>query len=901
MRISVLACILSGVAAFCVYACVAHIVAARNQWFRSLHLIFAALALMVAVHALAHIGMYSSTEVARYVAASYFSNLSGAFAMGLVPWIVHGYFAAGSRVAPAIMSVFYVLSALTYLFAAFGSAPQPVWLDQVTLPWGELATINRLPVLPLALMIFWAGNLPFLIYLAVVCARRRQRGRLQVLAMIASIGMLMLAIGCNMLIVSNRLDSIFLGEFGFLGLVFTMMHLLSGEQSYRAIIAQASAGIFVLSASHRFIDANRMACAMLGRSRAELLDLSISDIVVSGREIPRELHISDPEHAPYRAVKQLRRRDGSTVLIDMSAQVLSDGRELYIARDVTESRRADSAIRLLAETAPAEDVAAFVARCAWSLADAFGVRHAAIGVLDQRRERVQVLGRWPVLPVSGQQSYPLASSPCVRLTSAHRSVYLADAEEEFPAHLPFIGSKVAGYLGTAIFERSGAVVGVLEIWHEQPFVAGAESLQIMEMFAHRIAAELERSAAYGELRHLTASLEARIDARTSELAQANQELEAFSYSVSHDLRAPVRAIDAHAKMLEDESSEAFDPGARKHLDRILQAARRMRELIDGLLTLARVSHQHQTIETVDLSELATQAIELLQEREPARRVEFVCEQGVSARADRTGVAIILTNLVENAWKYSSCAPVARIEFGSEKHAGEVVYVVRDNGVGFDMQHAKHLFEPFRRLHSVDEYPGSGIGLATVARIVLRHGGRVWTRSAIGQGATFYFTLQPLAQALASQRAAHAAAAHARDSTAASSGGASASRLRAQRQARHAQQLARDLRAELLQQREALAHQLRLGDLLRVARAVQRRDHAPRLIVDGHRDRDDAVRQLVLHRGVAGAPALLDQLHQLRRIGHRVTGQRGELRASSKYFCSRSALSPASSTRPIEVG
>jgi light-regulated signal transduction histidine kinase (bacteriophytochrome) len=311
--------------------------------------------------------------------------------------------------------------------------------------------------------------------------------------------------------------------------------------------------------------------------------------------------------------------------------------------------------------------------------------------------------------------------------------------EQFPEHAPFAGFTSGAYLGAAILSSAGTVTGVVEVWNETPFVVGPGSQQILETFAHRIGAELERAAADRGLRELTATLEARVAARTSELARANEELEAFSYSVSHDLRGPVRAVDAHAAMLLEEAEAVLDAGARRHVDRIAQAARRMRDLINGLLQLAQLSHQPRTLQIVDLSHLATHAIELLQERERGRHVEFVCTPGVRANTDPTAANVVLTNLIENAWKYSSRAAHARIEFGVEHEDNGAIYFVRDNGAGFEMQYAKRLFKPFQRLHATGDYPGSGIGLATVDRLIRRLGGRVWAESAPEQGATFYFT------------------------------------------------------------------------------------------------------------------------------------------------------------------
>jgi PAS domain S-box-containing protein len=486
---SILACVLAAVAAICVYACIAHLFAARHPWFRAVHLTFAALASMAAVHATAHIAVYSAAGIAQYVAAERVANLSGALAMALVPWLVQGYFAAGSRWVAIVMSAFYALSGVLYEIAAIGSASRPApLLDRIALPWGELATIHRLPNLPIAAWMFWAVSLLLLGYVAALCAgQREQRGSLPAVAMAGSICVLMLALAGNMLILAGQLDSIFLGEFGFLVLVLTMMRLLSGEESYRAMIGQASVGIFVLSAAGRFLDANRVGCAMLGRKRVELRRLSLQDVIVQGTAATQS-----------RSLQTLRRGDGTTVLADISSQHLSDGRTLCVALNVTEAVRIETALQLLAESGPAEDTAAFVERCTATLAQAFGASHAAAGVLDEQSATVRILGQWPPQRGAGE-SYPLEHSPCARLSAQRRSIYVTGLAAEFPAHGAFAGCEAGGYLGAAILSSAGTVSGVVEIWDETTFAVGPGSQQILETFAHRIGAEMERAASDREL------------------------------------------------------------------------------------------------------------------------------------------------------------------------------------------------------------------------------------------------------------------------------------------------------------------------------------------------------------------------------------------------------------------
>ena len=245
-----------------------------------------------------------------------------------------------------------------------------------------------------------------------------------------------------------------------------------------------------------------------------------------------------------------------------------------------------------------------------------------------------------------------------------------------------------------------------------------------------------------EQQQLLRSLEERVAARTAEYAELNRQLESFAYSVSHDLRAPVRAIGAFSTVLKQEHSARLDTEGRRHLDRIIAAAGHMNELIEGLLQLAKVSHQALYSETVDLQALAKRIIRTLQEREPERQIDIACASLPTVRGDERLLSIALHNLLENAWKYTSRTSQPRVEVGCQDEPDRAVFYVRDNGAGFDMQFAEHLFEPFRRLHSAKEFSGTGIGLATVARVVERHGGHIWAQAALGEGATFYFTLAP---------------------------------------------------------------------------------------------------------------------------------------------------------------
>ena len=225
-----------------------------------------------------------------------------------------------------------------------------------------------------------------------------------------------------------------------------------------------------------------------------------------------------------------------------------------------------------------------------------------------------------------------------------------------------------------------------------------------------------------------------------ELEGTNRELEAFSYSVSHDLRAPLRTIDGFSQILQEDYEDSLDEEGVDYLGRVRAASKHMAGLIDDLLDLSRVGRRPLSREHVDLSGLVVGIFEDLRMSGRERKVEFVTEENVAAWADVGLIKVALENLLGNAWKFTSREPAARIEFGVREEGGRPVYYVRDNGAGFDQAYSDKLFGAFQRLHGKDEFEGSGIGLATVARIVHRHGGRVWAEGRVGEGATFYFTL-----------------------------------------------------------------------------------------------------------------------------------------------------------------
>jgi PAS domain S-box-containing protein len=495
--------------------------------------------------------------------------------------------------------------------------------------------------------------------------------------------------------------------------------LAQSEDATRALLEAASQAIVGIRPDGSIAVVNAMTERIFGYPRAELIGQPL-DLLIPDRLRQQHLeHLAEygtnPAARPMCAGRDLtaRRKDGSEFPVEISlGNVRTTSGPLFVSyiTDTTERKRATDALRKseqdlrrYMESAPAA-IATFDRE----------MRYLAI---SQRFREDYRLGQQKILGRSHYEVFP-------EIPEAWRAVHrrcLAGAVERSKGE-PFLRSD-----GNEQWIR----------WEIQPWYHADGSVGGIVLFSEEIT---RQERAEEEIRRLNATLEQRVRDRTAQLEAANGELEAFSYSVSHDLRAPLRGIDGWSLALLEDYGDKLDAQARQYLERVRTETQRLGMLIDEMLRLARVTRAEMRLEKVDLTSMVHTIAGRLREGEPRRELEFVVETGVTVCGDSHLLEIALTNLLDNAVKFTGPRPHARIEFGRRNGAGETVYFVCDNGVGFDMAHAGKLFGAFQRLHKASEFPGTGIGLATVQRAIRRHGGRVWAEAQPENGAAFYFTV-----------------------------------------------------------------------------------------------------------------------------------------------------------------
>jgi PAS domain S-box-containing protein len=519
--------------------------------------------------------------------------------------------------------------------------------------------------------------------------------------------------------------------------------LMHSENRYRSLFQAASDCILVIDRDGRLIDINGQGSRTLGYTRDELLGEAFTRVLdahLLSRIYPRPAHVL-AERRSVRGEQELISRSGSRHYVEFVANPLPDGNVLVIVRDVTERKNVEQLLANISRGVSGEVGEAFFESLVRNLCTGLGADHALIGEVvapDNKRVRTRAF------VADGEKhanvEYALEGTPCANALTCRTTIcYPENISDQFPADADLRDLGVQGYIGTPLRGADGSALGVLVVMSRQPIERMPLWASILEIFASRAAAEIERSRAEHEVRELNLSLERKVAERTTELQTANRDLESFSYSVSHDLRAPLRAISGFSEILRVNHAQALGTEAEALLRRIERNAARMNALINDLLELSRTGRKELERRPVAMRSVVESVLADLRTTSSDNAFIEVGELP-SVQGDLSLLRQVWQNLIGNAIKYSRHAQPPRIEIGSVAGDGVVEYYVRDNGAGFDMAYADKLFGVFQRLHSAEEFEGTGVGLAIVQRILARHGGIVSAEGAPGKGATFRFTL-----------------------------------------------------------------------------------------------------------------------------------------------------------------
>jgi PAS domain S-box-containing protein len=567
-------------------------------------------------------------------------------------------------------------------------------------------------------------------------------------------------------------DALRLGLFSAVGLVMSVLggakrradrRLRNNEERFRLIFESIQDyAIFIVDPDNRVTSWNRGAERVLGYSEHEAIGMPASVFFT-----PEDRRANAPEQELGLALSQGRagddrwhmRKDGSRFWATGMVRPLKDdeGRLIgftKVMRDITERKKSQEELEARAQQ---QAVVAQLGQLALGRVDLQRLMDEAVNRVAEALgiKYAEVLELWP----NGRELL-LRAGVGWRDGLVGRATVKADLQSQAGFTLKALEPVIVDDLrtetrfnGPSLLLEHGVVSGISVVigGHHRPYgVLGVhtarrrtftrDDVYFLQSIANILAAAIERKRADDEIRAFNDELEGMVAARTAELTASNRELEAFSYSISHDLRTPLRAIDGFSQALLEEAHDKLTDRERDYFHRIRAASQKMGQLIDDLLNLSRTARREMRQEPVDLSAQARLMSEALQEQTPERKAEIFVQPGLVVRGDSQLLQSALQNLLSNAWKFTANKDVTRIEFGAMERDGDTIYFVRDNGAGFDMAYAGKLFGAFQRLHDAHEFPGTGIGLATVQRIVHRHGGRIWAEGEPGKGAAFYFTL-----------------------------------------------------------------------------------------------------------------------------------------------------------------
>lgn len=536
----------------------------------------------------------------------------------------------------------------------------------------------------------------------------------------------------------------------------------SRAEKFKLIFNASPDMIFILSHSGLILDANEAALTTYEYTHEQVFGMSYEKLLPKSAHIKNVRKLFDSVNRgaeiDYEWMTQTSSGKKFPADIRLRSLKLSEGEEksavVLILRDITAKQKADDAISSLARATNLMEFNDFLKESVRSLAKLYGTKFAFIGRLQPDKKHVSTLVVWAGNQFVENFTYSLEGTPCKDVLDLKVELISDSAAELYPDDEMLIQMGIESYFGHPMIAE-GQMMGLVSVMDDSKLEVEGWAGPVLGLFANRLAVEIERFELTLELQNSKENLEELVKLRTQKieeqaniikenniaLEEANQEMKSFCYSVSHDLRAPLRGISGFSDVILEDYEDKLDDLGKDYLNRIKDSTVNMASLIDGMLQLSRVSHhQDFELEEVDLSLIADEILQGFSSFDKDRNVSIKIQDGIVAQADRSLMIILLQNLLGNAWKYTAKSEPAQIEFLKENVDGREIFIIKDSGAGFNMAHVAILFEPFKRLHGESEFPGSGIGLATVKKIVERHEGEVWAEARVGEGSTFYFTL-----------------------------------------------------------------------------------------------------------------------------------------------------------------
>jgi PAS domain S-box-containing protein len=511
--------------------------------------------------------------------------------------------------------------------------------------------------------------------------------------------------------------------------------LQDSEIRYRRLFEAAQDGILIINAeTGQIVDVNQFLIDMLGYSHEEFVGKRLWEIGAFKDIGDSKIAFTELQNKQYIRYENLpvETKDGRLISVEFVSNVYLVDHSKVIQcniRDITERKRIEDAQLFLINRSSTPSGEDFFISLARYLGETLEMDYVCIDRLVNEDLSAQTVAIYFDGKYEDNVTYTLKDTPCGKVVGKAICCFPRDVSKLFPDDAVLREMNAESYMGVTLWSSQGHPIGLIAVIGRKPLVDPKLAESILQLVAIRAAGELERRDTEEELKR-----------RADQLEEVNKELESFSYSVSHDLRSPLRAIDGYSRMILKKQGDIFDEDTRSKFNLIRESTQKMGQLIEDLLAFSRLGKARLSINKLDMTDLVLDVWNELQFTNPDRRIHFKAVNVPMGTVDRSLIKQVFVNILSNAIKFTRVRATALIEVGGYEKENEIVYYVRDNGIGFDMKYHEKLFGVFQRLHSNDDYEGTGIGLALVQRIIHRHGGRVWAEGEVDKGATFYFSL-----------------------------------------------------------------------------------------------------------------------------------------------------------------